>query len=320
MEKDRMGQYIAQCRKKRGMNQKELANLLHVTEQAVSRWERGIGYPEITLLLPLAQALHVSVVELMEGRDLEDKVEKQTVEHSLTYYMAQGLEERKPLRKAMLGMMAYLYFFIFCGWLLISLEAGSAWGLSLVTVLGFYLSAGGLIAVLLMEGILKMAVEYGVVAKRNYRYRPVEDGEEDTPRTQIAPISLDGGISSDLSVLILAKNDGREMGTGELLFGLGKVMGLCGVVFFWICLLNECPEHGSWEETFIPAFVIFMLPFVLTGGGMIIAGIWNNLCGKNSGAEAGYALRQTGGWIAAGIAVMILSAIVAAVGITWSLS
>ena len=147
MEKDKMGQYIAQCRKRRGMNQKELAGLLHVTEQAVSRWERGVGYPEITLLIPLAQTLHVSVAELMEGRDLEDKVEKQAVEHSLTYYMAQGLEERKPLRKAMLGMMVYLYFFIFCGWMLISLEAGSAWGLSLVTVLGFYLSAGGLIAV-----------------------------------------------------------------------------------------------------------------------------------------------------------------------------
>ena len=43
MEKDRMGQYIAQCRKKRGMNQRELAKLLHVTEQAVSRWERGVS-------------------------------------------------------------------------------------------------------------------------------------------------------------------------------------------------------------------------------------------------------------------------------------
>ena len=105
MEKDKMGQYIAQCRKRRGMNQKELAGLLHVTEQAVSRWERGVGYPEITLLIPLAQTLHVSVAELMEGRDLEDKVEKQAVEHSLTYYMAQGLEERKPLRKAMLEMI-----------------------------------------------------------------------------------------------------------------------------------------------------------------------------------------------------------------------
>lgn len=174
----------------------------------------------------------------MEGRDLEDKVEKQAVEHSLTYYMAQGLEERKPLRKAMLGMMVYLYFFIFCGWMLISLEAGSAWGLSLVTVLGFYLSAGGLIAVFLIEGIMKMAVEYGVVAKRNYRYQPVEDGKEETARTQIVPISLDGGISSDLAVLILAKNDGREMGTGELLFGLGKAAGICGAIFFWWCMMN----------------------------------------------------------------------------------
>ena len=319
MEKDRMGQYIAQCRKKRGMNQKELANLLYVTEQAVSRWERGVGYPEITLLIPLAQALHVSVVELMEGRDLEDKVEKQTVEHSLTYYMAQGLEERKPLRKAMLGMMVYLYFFIFCGWLLISLEAGSAWGLSLVTVLGFYLSAGGLIAVFLIEGILKMAVEYGVVAKRNYRYQPVEDGKEETARTQIVPISLDGGISSDLAVLILAKNDGREMGTGELLFGLGKAAGICGAIFFWWCMMNECTAYGPLEEIFIPSFLIFELPFVLVGGGMVIAGIWSYLWGKSRGGEAEYVLRQTRIRIAAGTAVIILSAVIAFFAINWAL-
>lgn len=319
MEKDRMGQYIAQCRKKRGMNQKELANLLYVTEQAVSRWERGVGYPEITLLIPLAQALHVSVVELMEGRDLEDKVEKQTVEHSLTYYMAQGLEERKPLRKAMLGMMVYLYFFIFCGWLLISLEAGSAWGLSLVTVLGFYLSAGGLIAVFLIEGILKMAVEYGVVAKRNYRYQPLEGGKEETARTQIVPISLDGGISSDLAVLILAKNDGREMGTGELLFGLGKAAGICGAIFFWWCMMNECTAYGPLEEIFIPSFLIFELPFVLVGGGMVIAGIWSYLWGKSRGGEAEYALRQTRIRIAAGTAVIILSAVIAFFAINWAL-
>lgn len=319
MEKDRMGQYIAQCRKKRGMNQKELANLLYVTEQAVSRWERGVGYPEITLLIPLAQALHVSVVELMEGRDLEDKVEKQTVEHSLTYYMAQGLEERKPLRKAMLGMMVYLYFFIFCGWLLISLEAGSAWGLSLVTVLGFYLSAGGLIAVFLIEGILKMAVEYGVVAKRNYRYQPVEGGKEETARTQIVPISLDGGISSDLAVLILAKNDGREMGTGELLFGLGKAAGICGAIFFWWCMMNECTAYGPLEEIFIPSFLIFELPFVLVGGGMVIAGIWSYLWGKSRGGEAEYVLRQTKIRIAAGTAVIILSAVIAFFAINWAL-
>ena len=267
----------------------------------------------------LAQGLHVSVVELMEGRDLEDKVEKQAVEHSLTYYMAQGLEERKPLRKAMLGMMVYLYFFIFCGWMLISLEAGSAWGLSLVTVLGFYLSAGGLIAVFLIEGIMKVAVEYGVVAKRNYRYQPVEVGKEETARTQIVPISLDGGISSDLAVLILAKNDGREMGTGELLFGLGKAAGICGAIFFWWCMMNECTAYGPLEEIFILSFLIFELPFVLAGGGIIVAGIWNCFWGKSRGGEAEYALRQTRIRIAVGMAVIILSAVFALFAINWAL-
>ena len=50
MEERALGALVKALRKERGMTQKELAGRLHVTEQAVSRWERGVGCPEVGLL------------------------------------------------------------------------------------------------------------------------------------------------------------------------------------------------------------------------------------------------------------------------------
>ena len=49
------------------MTQRELADRLHVTDKAVSKWETGKGFPDLKLLEPLAQALDVSLVELLQG-------------------------------------------------------------------------------------------------------------------------------------------------------------------------------------------------------------------------------------------------------------
>ena len=63
----RFGAFVAQLRKEKGLTQKELADLLHVTDKAVSKWETGKGFPDLKLLEPLAQALGVSLVELLQG-------------------------------------------------------------------------------------------------------------------------------------------------------------------------------------------------------------------------------------------------------------
>ena len=67
MEHIQFGAFIAQLRKEHQMTQRELAGLLHVTDKAVSKWETGKGFPDLKLLEPLAQALDVSLVELLQG-------------------------------------------------------------------------------------------------------------------------------------------------------------------------------------------------------------------------------------------------------------
>jgi len=61
------GEFIRKMREEKNLTQKELANLLQVTDKAISRWETGKGYPETSLLQPLSNALGVSVGELLAG-------------------------------------------------------------------------------------------------------------------------------------------------------------------------------------------------------------------------------------------------------------
>ena len=67
------GAIIRRLREEKGMTQAELAVKLSVSDKAVSRWETGRGYPDITLIEPLASALGVSVSELLAGASVTNK-------------------------------------------------------------------------------------------------------------------------------------------------------------------------------------------------------------------------------------------------------
>jgi transcriptional regulator with XRE-family HTH domain len=61
------GRFIAQLRKDKRITQTELADLLQVTNKAISRWETGEGYPDVSMLPKLAEVLEVSIDELLKG-------------------------------------------------------------------------------------------------------------------------------------------------------------------------------------------------------------------------------------------------------------
>lgn len=71
MDTKKLGAFIADLRKEKGITQAQLADLLHLTPKAVSKWERGLGYPDITTLEPLAEALGISISELFQCQKIE---------------------------------------------------------------------------------------------------------------------------------------------------------------------------------------------------------------------------------------------------------
>lgn len=76
MDAAQFGGFIQSCRRELGMTQAELAERLHVTDKAISRWERGVGFPDIKLLEPLAEALGITLIELMQSRRIEEPLTK----------------------------------------------------------------------------------------------------------------------------------------------------------------------------------------------------------------------------------------------------
>ena len=60
-----LGAKIAELRKRKGITQKQLAERLHVTDGAVSKWERGINYPDLSLLEPIAVELDTDMISLL---------------------------------------------------------------------------------------------------------------------------------------------------------------------------------------------------------------------------------------------------------------
>ena len=83
MDNEKMGAFIAELRKEKGMTQRELAEKLNITDKAVSKWERSLSLPDIALLTPLARELGVSVGELLDGE--KEKSDRNDVANTLDY-------------------------------------------------------------------------------------------------------------------------------------------------------------------------------------------------------------------------------------------
>lgn len=69
---EKTGQLIQSCRREQNLTQKELAERLGVTDRAVSKWETGKSFPDVSMLKPLAECLGISVGELLDGQRRPD--------------------------------------------------------------------------------------------------------------------------------------------------------------------------------------------------------------------------------------------------------
>lgn len=117
----RTGKRIAELRKSKGLTQQELAERLNLSNKTISKWETGAGSPDISNLLILAEALNVSVDELLRG-ELETEVgtkctdspECETKRASVTadQRKARAIIALAACAGAVLGILAYNF-----GWL-----------------------------------------------------------------------------------------------------------------------------------------------------------------------------------------------------------
>ena len=103
MDNQKIGSFIRDLRKEKDMTQKGLADRLHITDQAVSKWERGLNAPDIALLEPLAEVLEVSISELIRGEQGREAPEE--TKAVLEYAGAELSRKLKATRRGYLWLL-----------------------------------------------------------------------------------------------------------------------------------------------------------------------------------------------------------------------
>lgn len=97
MDQIKIGKFIAKERKVRKYTQRELADKLGISDKTISKWERGNGFPEVSLLLPLCNELEITVNELLSGERLQEVDYKKKAEENMVNLVKEAQESKKKI-------------------------------------------------------------------------------------------------------------------------------------------------------------------------------------------------------------------------------
>ena len=117
MDKEKIGLFIKELRKEKNQTQRELAEKIHVTDKAVSKWERGLSIPDVAILPDLAKELDISIHELLQGeRNTSDRIETVQAETLLADTVRTvNVTQKKKVRiwKSVLFIQGILFLILF---------------------------------------------------------------------------------------------------------------------------------------------------------------------------------------------------------------
>ena len=106
MDQIKIGKFIAEERKAKKYTQRELADKLSISDKTISKWERGNGFPEVSLLLPLCNELEITVNELLSGERLQAMDYKKKAEENMVNLVKEAQESKKKIiMSAMVGVL-----------------------------------------------------------------------------------------------------------------------------------------------------------------------------------------------------------------------
>ena len=141
MDQEKIGKFIAECRKEKGITQSELAFQLGVTDRAVSNWENGKNMPDLSLFQPLCDILHITINELLSGERLkQDDYEK--FEKNVLNTVRYSTKKIHTYKNIVAFLLILFGLFIALSALMI-FPSESSWG-SIYSILGIVLFMIGL--------------------------------------------------------------------------------------------------------------------------------------------------------------------------------
>ena len=101
MDQIKIGKFISKKRKEKKLTQSKLAEILGITDRAISKWENGICMPDVSVMLELCNILDISINELLNGEDIDTKDYKQKNENLLLELAKQEELKNKKLMTSM---------------------------------------------------------------------------------------------------------------------------------------------------------------------------------------------------------------------------
>ena len=115
MSQEKIGRFIATCRKDKNMTQQELAEQLGVTDRAVSNWENGKNMPDLSLFKPLCNILGITINELLSGEKLsKENYQEKFEENILDTINYSNKKIAKYSRFVYLLFVIYYLWIIYC--------------------------------------------------------------------------------------------------------------------------------------------------------------------------------------------------------------
>ena len=116
MDNLKFGSFIKELRKEKNMTQKELAEKIGLTDKAISKWERGLSFPDITMLSSLAKVFDVDVSEILNGERGKEKISKEDIKKKIEEAVEkvtlkkEKKEKRIKILKRAVGIISCIVF------------------------------------------------------------------------------------------------------------------------------------------------------------------------------------------------------------------
>lgn len=124
MDQIKIGKFIAALRKEQNMTQAELATKLGVTDRAVSKWENGRGLPDLSLVVPLSEALDISINELLSGERIEKERYQEKLEENIIQTIEYSKNKVRNTRKIFFLILALVFVIVFLLGALFNIDVG----------------------------------------------------------------------------------------------------------------------------------------------------------------------------------------------------
>ena len=112
MNQEKIGKFIAKCRKDKTLTQGELADKLNISNKAISKWETGRGMPDASIMLELCAYLGITVNELLSGEKLEEEEYKEKANENIINIAKESEKNKKVKNKIIIFLTIVIIFSI----------------------------------------------------------------------------------------------------------------------------------------------------------------------------------------------------------------